>query len=91
MRKKWTKDLYCRFLLASQKNFTATQAADLTDVSHDAITRWLHSVKLTPNLLWEQVSGFVEKEGGVLVVDDSATSTEFFKICKFIDEEYATA
>jgi putative transposase len=77
MKKKWTKDLYCQFLLASQRNFTATQAADLTDVSHDAITRWLHSVKLTPNLLWEQVEGIVEKEGGVLVVDDSVIAKQY--------------
>jgi len=77
MRKKWTKDLYCQFLLASQRNFTATQAADLTDVSHDAITRWLTSVKLTPNLLWEHVEGLVAKEGGVVVVDDSVIAKQY--------------
>lgn len=77
MRKRWTKDLYCQFLLASQRNFTATQASDLTDVSHDAITRWLHSVKLTPNLLWEHVEKLVEKEGGVLVVDDSVIAKQY--------------
>jgi putative transposase len=77
MRKKWTKDLYCQFLLASQRNFTATQASDLTSVSHDAITRWLHSVKLTPNILWEQVEKLVEKEGGVLVVDDSVIAKQY--------------
>lgn len=77
MRKKWTKDLYCQFLLASQKNFTATQASDLTDVSHDAITRWLTSVKLTPNLLWEHVEKSVDKKGGVLVVDDSVIAKQY--------------
>jgi len=77
MKKKWTKDLYCQFLLASQKNFTATQASDLTTVSHDVITRWLHSVKLTPNILWEHVEGLVEKEGGVLVVDDSVIAKQY--------------
>jgi SRSO17 transposase len=77
MSKKWNKDLYCQFLLASQKNFTATQAADLTAVSHDAITRWLHSVKLTPNILWEYVENLVEKEGGVLVVDDSVIAKQY--------------
>lgn len=75
MRKKWTKDLYCQFLLASQRNFTATQTAELTDVSHDAITRWLNSA--TPNLLWEQVEGLVEKEGGELVVDDSVIAKQY--------------
>lgn len=77
MKKKWTKDLYCQFLLASQRNFTATQAADLTAVSHDAITRWLTSVKLTPNILWEHVENLVDKEGGVLVVDDSVIAKQY--------------
>src|SRR5579862_2340993 len=77
MNKKWTKDLYCQLLLASQRNFTATQASDLTDVSHDHITRWLHSVKLTPNLLWKHVEKLVDKEGGVVVVDDSVIAKQY--------------
>jgi len=77
MNKKWNKDLYCQFLLASQKNFTATQASELTNVSHDAITRWLTSVKLTPNILWEHVEKLVEKEGGVMVVDDSVIAKQY--------------
>ena len=77
MKSKWSKDIYCQFLLASQRNFTATQAADLTDSSHDAITRWLTSVKLTPNLLWEHVEKLIEKEGGVLVVDDSVIAKQY--------------
>ncbi len=77
MSKKWNKDLYCQFLLASQRNFTATQAADLTSVTHDTITRWLNSVKLTPNLLWEHVENILEKEGGVLVVDDSVIAKQY--------------
>ena len=77
MKKKWTKDLYCQFLLASQRNFTATQASSLTSVSHDTITRWLSSVKLTPNILWEHVENLVDKEGGVLVVDDSVIGKQY--------------
>lgn len=77
MKKSWNKDLYCQFLLASQRNFTATQAADLTSVSHDQITRWLTSTKLTPNILWEHVEKLVGKEGGVLVVDDSVIAKQY--------------
>lgn len=77
MKIKWSKDLYCQFLLASQRNFTATQASDLTSVSHDAITRWLTSARLTPHILWEHVEKLVEKEGGVLVVDDSVIAKQY--------------
>lgn len=77
MKKRWNKDLYCQFLIASQKNFTATQASDLTSVSHDQITRWLTSTRLTPNILWEHIEKLVEKEGGVLVVDDSVIAKQY--------------
>lgn len=77
MSKQWNKDLYCQFLLASQRNFTATQASELSSVSHDAITRWLHSVRLTPNILWGHVEHLVDKEGGVLIVDDSVIAKQY--------------
>ncbi len=77
MKEKCNKDLYCQFLLASQRNFTATQCADLSSVSHDQVTSWLNSVKLTPNILWEYVEKFVEKEGGVMVVDDSVIAKQY--------------
>lgn len=77
MKKKWNKDLYCQFLLASQRKFTATQASDLTSVTHDTLLGWLTSVKLTPNILWEHVEGLVEKRGGVLVVDDSVIVKQY--------------
>ena len=77
MREKCSKDLYCQFLLASQRNFTATQCANLSSVSHDQVTRWLNSVKLTPNILWQYVADLVDKEGGVLVVDDSVIAKQY--------------
>lgn len=49
----------------------------MTSVSHDSITRWLTSVKLTPNLLWEHVEKLTQKEGGVLVVDDSVIAKQY--------------
>lgn len=71
------RDLYCQFLLASQKNFTATQCSDLTSVPHDGVTRWLTSAKLTPHILWEHTQALVEKEGGVLIVDDSVIAKQY--------------
>lgn len=72
-----SRDLYCQFLLASQRNFTATHCSDISSVSHDGVTRWLTSTKLTPHILWEHVEELVEKEGGVLVVDDSVIAKQY--------------
>jgi hypothetical protein len=75
-RSALNKSLYCQFLLASQRNFTGTQYSELTDVSHDTVTRWLKNTRLTPNLLFEHVQPLIEK-GGVLVVDDSLIAKPF--------------
>lgn len=70
-KKHCSKEDYCQFLLAAQKNFTVTEMADhLAGLSHDKITRWLASTKLPPSLLWEQIAEQIE-EDGYLVLDDS--------------------
>lgn len=66
------KELYCQFLIASQREFNATSFSSFKDdVSHDKITRWLSKIKLTPKVLWENVEGLVDKNDGYLLVDDS--------------------
>ena len=70
--KKVTKEFYCQFLIAAQTNFTATNLSSLTEnVAHDAISRFLSNTKLTPKLLWEYSSQFIDKSSGVLILDDS--------------------
>lgn len=71
------RNIYCQFLLASQKNFTNTQCAEISSISHDSVTRWLASTKLTPNILWEHVESLIDKEGGVLIVDDSVIAKQY--------------
>lgn len=72
MRKKCSKELYCQFLLAAQKNFTATNFAEHTqEMAHDAVTRFLSGTKLQPRTLWEYAERFVDKENGYLVCDDT--------------------
>lgn len=80
MRKKCSKELYCQFLIAAQTNFTATSLASLTeDTAHDSITRFLSKTKLTPNILWEYSSQFVQKDRGVLIGDDTVLDHPYGK------------
>lgn len=70
--KKCSKELYCQFLLAAQQNFTATEMADhLSNVAHDAVTRWLKGTKLTPSYLWEQAKPLIQPNEGYLIGDDT--------------------
>lgn len=72
VKRKCSKEFYCQFLIAAQTNFTATNFSSLTEgVAHDSISRFLSGTKLTPKLLWEYSSHFVEKDKGVLILDDS--------------------
>jgi len=67
---KWD---YCQYLLASPVNYTLTNMADhLEGVSHDRLNRSLRGEKLTPRLLWEQVSQVYQPSThGFLLFDDT--------------------
>lgn len=67
---------YIQFLLAAQTAFSCSEAArcsgepDLTP-AHDAFTRLLQRQPPDTEALWDEVAPFVDKEIGLLVVDDS--------------------
>jgi len=75
---KCNKELYCQFLIASQKEFGATNLSSFkSGVSHDNVTRWLTKTKLTPNVLWEHTKGLVDMDSGYLLLDDSVLDKTF--------------
>jgi len=69
-------DLYSDYLLSSFGQTTATGLAQLMDgaISHDQVTRMLSSPRTTSKEWWLQVKPHVrkvEREDGVIIVDDS--------------------
>jgi hypothetical protein len=64
---------YCQFLVSSQINYTMTHLAAHTEAfSHDAATRYLAGDRVTPRVLWEQVTArLVPSPNGYLVFDDT--------------------
>lgn len=75
---KCSKELYAQFLIATSKDFSATFLARLhKKIHHDTVTRWLKRTKLTPRMLWEHTEAQVNKNEGVLVVDDSVLSKQY--------------
>ncbi len=65
------------FLIAAQKTFTCTetvrcQPESSTIPAHDAFTRLLKRQPLDTKALWQEAQVFVEKEKGLLVLDDKA-------------------
>jgi hypothetical protein len=70
---------YIYFLIAAQKAFTCTEAArchpgddgSSSSPSHDAFTRLLRRNPPDPEALSRESGRFVEKKGGLLVLDDT--------------------
>lgn len=88
--KKCTKELYCQFLIAAQRNFTATNLSrHLEDTAHDSITRFLVNTKLTPNILWEYSRPMVDLENGVLIVDDAVLDHWYGKDIELVKWQYS--
>lgn len=67
---------YINFLIATLKVCSATEAARVQPKAadapaHDAFTRLLHRPEPDALTLWREAASQVERQGGVLVVDDS--------------------
>ena len=67
---------YIQFLIAAQRVFSTVEAAKIRSLedaapAHDAYTRLLQRTPPDSQALWSEVEPFLEKEAGVLVIDDS--------------------
>ncbi len=67
---------YIDFLVATPRAVSGTEAARVQPrrvkaPAHDAFTRLLHRLEPAPATLWHEVASLVERERGVLVVDDT--------------------
>ena len=68
---------YIQFLIAAQKVFTCTEAAqcppegEQPTPAHDAFTRLLSRKPPDTEALWEEVKSLIQRDKGVLVLDDT--------------------
>ena len=75
---------YIHFLIAAQKAFTCTEAARCQPQgekapAHDAFTRLLSRRPPDTEALWQEAKAFVEKEKGLLVLDDTTLDKPYAK------------
>lgn len=64
---------YCQYLLSSQTNYTLTNYANHVDkVSHDLVTRFLATQRLTASDIWQAVKKDIAvSDNGYVVFDDT--------------------
>jgi hypothetical protein len=88
-----TKLQYVEFLISTIGNFTSTHLAEhLDDVSHDTITDFLHSERLTARHLWELVQGLIaDSPHAFLIVDDSVQDKRYSHFIELVRLQYSGA
>lgn len=88
---KCSLDLYVNFLIATQKQYSGLELSRVapTARSHDAVTTWLATHKLTPKLVWKHRQAMVRKETGYLIFDDSVLDKPYARAMPLVKVQYS--
>jgi len=88
-----TKQQYVEYLICTVGNFTGTNLAEhLEEVSHDTITDYLQTERLTAGILWELVEGMiVDSPDAFLIVDDSVQDKRYSRFIELVKLQYSGA
>jgi len=88
-----TKQQYVEYLISTVGNFTGTNLADhLDEVSHDTITDYLQTERLTARTLWELVEGLIiDSPEAFLIVDDSVQDKRYSRFIELVKLQYSGA
>ncbi len=82
---------YCQYLLSVQTNFTITHYANhVSNISHDAVNRYLKKSKMTAKMIWEHVKGsIVQSPRGCIVFDDSILDKNHSHKIELVRRQYS--
>lgn len=85
---------YIQFLIASPKAVSGTEAARVhpdkeAGPSHDAFTRLLHRLEPEPDQLWSEVWRQVDRQRGVLVLDDTTLDKPYARHMELVTRHWS--
>lgn len=91
---KYNEYEYINFLIASPKVYSCTEAARVqpeqsNPPTHDAITRLLHRLELDSSALWAEAQAQVNRQQGVLVLDDSTLDKQYAKQIELVSRHWS--
>jgi len=88
-----TKRQYIEYLLNTPVNYTCSNLAEhLDDVSHDAVSDFLHRGRVTASRLWELVEPLLnDSEAAYLIVDDSVQNKQYSRQIGLVQRQYSGA
>ena len=86
-----TKEQYIEFLISTPINYTCTHLADhISGISHDSITDFLKSQRLTAESVWTQVRVLIDNtEESFLIVDDSVQEKPHARAIELVYPHYS--
>ena len=88
-----TKQRYVEFLISTFGNYTGSHLAEHLDgVSHDVITDYLRSERLTSRSLWELVGPLIsDGPDSFLILDDSVQDKRYSRFIELVKRQYSGA
>jgi hypothetical protein len=88
-----TKQQYVEYLISTVANYTGTHLAEHLDaVSHDTITDYLYSERLTARSLWELVRHLIDDSPqAFLIADDSVQDKRYSRFIELVKRQYSGA
>ena len=86
-----TKEQYVEFLISIPVNYTCTKLADhLSGISHDSITDFLRSQRLTASSVWLSAKTLIKNtENSFLIVDDSVQEKPYSQAIELVSAHYS--
>jgi Transposase DDE domain len=86
-----TKEQYIEFLISTPVNYTCTHLADhISGVSHDSISDFLKTQRLTAQSVWESAKSLItDTEEGFLIVDDSVQEKPHARAIELVYPHYS--
>lgn len=86
-----TKEQYIEFLISTPINYTCTHLADhISGISHDSITDFLKSQRLTAESVWTQARRLIQNtDDSFLIVDDSVQEKPHARAIELVYPHYS--
>ena len=86
-----TKQQYVEFLISTVANYTGSHLAEhLDDVSHDTITDYLRTERLTARSVWELVETLInDSPEAFLIADDSVQDKRYSHFIELVKRQYS--
>jgi hypothetical protein len=84
---------YTEYLISTSDNYTCSNLAEHLDgVSHDTVSDYLRTDKLTARGLWERVHPHLkDSEAAYLLVDDSVQNKQYSQQIELVKKQYSGA